>query len=222
VTLALIVPMKSPSRAKQRLDGILTEPERWRLARTMAVDVLEVVARVPGVRPFAVSDDPALRALAGRLGITAVIDRERAGQTAAVRQGFRAAAASGNEPLATIPGDVPAVTVAELVDLCQAQPDIDVLLAPDRDGIGTNGLRLRSPDAIALHFGDDSLRQHREEAVRAGLTFEVLPLERLACDLDRPEDLVAFLRLAPPTATLALLQELQVQDRLGAGDRPRG
>lgn len=219
MTATLVVPIKAPSRAKRRLDGILTDVERWRLARAMAADVLEVVAGLRDLRRLAVSDDPDLIALAGRFGIEAVVDQARAGQSAAVQLGFRAA--RGDSPLATIPGDVPAVTAEEIRALCEEQPEVDVLLAPDRDRLGTNGLRVRSADALALHFGDDSLRLHREEAERSGLRFGLLPLPRLACDLDRPEDLAAFLRLAPATASLALLEELQVSERLWARDRPR-
>ena len=221
MTAALVIPIKAPSRAKRRLDGILTDLERWRLARAMAGDVLAVAAELSGLRRLAVCDDPELVALAGRFGVEAVVDRAQAGQSAAVRLGFRAAAADGHAPLATIPGDVPAVSVEELRALLEAQPEADVLLAPDREGVGTNGLRVRSADALALHFGDDSLRLHRVEAARTGQSFALLALPRLACDLDRPEDLAAFLRLKPATATLALLEELRVAERLLARDRPR-
>ncbi|HYM49917.1 MAG TPA: 2-phospho-L-lactate guanylyltransferase [Candidatus Limnocylindrales bacterium] len=220
MTAAIVVPIKAPWRAKQRLGDILTEAERRRLAHAMAADVLAVVSALQGVARYAVSDDPELQALARRAGLEVVIDREGAGQSAAVRQGFQAAAQAGAATLVTIPGDVPAVTGEDLRRLLEAHPEVDVLIAPDRDGVGTNGLRLRSPHAIPLHFGDDSLRQHREEAARAGLRFAVLPLERLACDLDRPEDLAAYLRLRPRTATLALLEALAIEERLAARDRP--
>jgi 2-phospho-L-lactate guanylyltransferase len=222
VTAALVVPIKAPSRAKRRLDGVLTDLERWRLARTMASDVLQVVAGQRDLLRLAVCDDPELVALAGRFGVEVVLDQSPSGQSAAVRLGFLAAAERGRTLLGTIPGDVPGVSAGEIEALYQTHPEADVLLAPDRDGVGTNGLRLRSANAIPLHFGEDSLRLHREEALRAGLKVEVVSLPRLACDLDRPEDLAAFLRLKPVTATIALLEELQVQERLSARDRPRG
>ena len=222
MTAALIVPIKAPSRAKRRLEGVLSDVERWRLARTMASDVLEVVAGQRDIANLADCDDPELTALAGRFGIETVVDETPAGQSAAVRLGFLAAAKHGWSPVATIPADVPAVSAQEIRTLCQDYPEVDVLLAPDRDGIGTNGLRVASADALALHFGEDSLRLHREEATRAGWRVQVISLPRLACDLDRPEDLAAFLRLKPATATLALLEELQVAERLAARDRPRG
>jgi 2-phospho-L-lactate guanylyltransferase len=222
VRTALVVPIKAPSRAKRRLDGVLNDVERWRLARAMASDVLEVVAGLRDLARLAVCDDPELMALAGRFGIETVIDEAAAGQSAAVRLGFQAAARQGHSPLVTIPGDVPAVSVEEIRALCEGHPQAEVLLAPDRDGVGTNGLRVPAADALPLQFGEDSLRLHREEAERAGLRVEVVLLPRLSCDLDRPADLAAFLRLRPDTATLALLEELQVADRLFTRDRPRG
>jgi 2-phospho-L-lactate guanylyltransferase len=220
MTPALVVPIKAPSRAKRRLDGVLSDVERWRLARTMAADVLEVVSGLRDLVRLAVCDDPELIALAGRFGVETVLDQAPAGQSAAVRLGFSAAAERGRAPLATIPGDVPGIRADDVRALFETHPEAEVLLAPDRDGVGTNGLRVASADALALHFGEDSLRLHRAEAERAGLRFEVISLPRLACDLDRPADLAAFLRLRPVTATLALLEELQVADRLAARDRP--
>ena len=44
----------------------------------------------------------------------------------------------------------------------------------------------------------------------------------LACDLDRPEDVVAFMKLGRETATLQLLRELQVLDRVSEIASRRG
>jgi 2-phospho-L-lactate/phosphoenolpyruvate guanylyltransferase len=222
VTAALIVPLKTPARAKQRLNGVLSEAERLRLARAMAEDVLGIVGEVREIARFAVSDDSDLLELARRFGIDAIADRESAGQSAAVRQGFIAASERGHRTVATIPGDVPAVRSDDLRQLLEARPAVDVLLVTDREGVGTNGLRLLSPDAIALHFGDDSRRLHEAEAERAGRSFALLEIQRLACDIDRPDDLAAFLRLAVPSATLTLLQGLQLSERLAQADHRRG
>jgi len=153
--LAIVVPIKSFGAAKHRLDGLLEHQERVRLARAMAEDVLETVAATPGYGHFAVSDDAEALALARRYGLEPITDRLVAGQSAAVRQGFDAAWASGFSAAATVPGDVPAVTVEDLQTLCTYRPEVEVVLAPDRDGVGTNGLRLVLPHAIALRFGED-------------------------------------------------------------------
>jgi 2-phospho-L-lactate guanylyltransferase (CobY/MobA/RfbA family) len=45
------------------------------------------------------------------------------------------------------------------------------------------------PDAISLHFGQDSLEAFRREAEAKGVNFAVHHSEALALDLDEPEDL---------------------------------
>jgi 2-phospho-L-lactate guanylyltransferase len=204
VNLGIVVPIKAFGAAKHRLDGLLERAERVQLARAMAEDVLEMVARVEGVRHFAVSEDPEALALATRYGIEPIEDRAVQGQSAAVRQGFDAA----------WDGDVPGVSLDDLQTLCTYRPEVEVVLVPDRDGLGTNGLRLIPPHAIALRFGEDSLRLHQDEAARSGRSMVVLPLPSLAVDLDRPEDVAAYLRWAPATRALQVLGDLKIGDRL--------
>jgi 2-phospho-L-lactate guanylyltransferase len=214
VNLAIVVPIKAFNAAKHRLDGLLERGERVQLARAMAEDVLEMVARVPGVGHYAVSEDPEALALAGRYGVETINDRAVQGQSAAVRQGFDVAWDRGFSAAVTIPGDVPGVSLDDLQALCTYRPEVEVVLVPDRDGLGTNGLRLILPHAIALRFGEDSLRLHQDEAERAGRSMVVLPLSSLAIDLDRPEDVAAYLRWAPATRALQVLGDLKIGDRL--------
>lgn len=54
---------------------------------------------------------------------------------------------------------------------------------------GTNALYLRPPDAIGLHFGDDSLAKFRREAESRGVRFVLHESGAMALDLDEPSDL---------------------------------
>ena len=220
--LAIVVPIKSYERAKQRLNGLLTEHERIRLATVMTQDVLATVTQLPEYGLFIISDDDQVLELGRQLGMEAVEDRARQGQSGAVRQGFDAAWARGFAAATTIPGDVPGVTPDELRELCESRPEVEVLLAPDREHQGTNGLRLVPPHAIALRFGEDSYRLHEAEAARAHRSFAVKELAGLACDLDRPEDVVAYMALGRETATLRLLRDLRVLDRVSESASARG
>ena len=221
MSAAIVVPIKAPNGAKHRLEAVLDQSERTALAWAMAEDVLRTVRQVPAACHLAVSDDDGILRLARELGAEAVRDDEQQGQSAAARQGFEAAWERGCSTALTIPGDVPAVTIAEIQRLLTYHPEVEVLLAPDREGVGTNGLRLTPPDAIPMRFGEDSFSLHRMEAERMRRSFEVLTLDRLSIDLDRPDDLRAFLEMAPAGKTLALLQRLGVPERLAVGV-PRG
>ncbi len=214
--LAVVVPVKSHARAKHRLEAVLNDDERARLASAMAHDVLRAVGRLHEYGRFAVSEDPAILELARQCGVEGLRDGLMQGQSAAVRQGFAAVWERGYSAALTIPGDVPAVTAEELRAVCEFRPELEVLIVPDRDRRGTNGLRLTPPHAIPLRFGEDSMSLHRSEAQRAGRSVAVLEVPGLACDLDRPEDLSAFLGLAPASATHHLLQELRIPDRVAS------
>ena len=220
MTLAIVVPVKSPRRAKHRLELVLSEPEREQLAGVMAREVFAAVSTLTTYGRFVISDDPDILEEARRFGLEPLIDRVGQGQSAAVRQGFAAAWERGFTAALTIPGDVPAVTPRELSDLCTYRPEIEVVLAPDRERLGTNGLRLVPPHAITLRFGEDSFSLHQAEARRANRSLAVRDVEGLQYDLDRPEDVIAFMQLSRDTATRRLLQELGVADRALASTPP--
>ena len=220
--LAIVVPVKSPSRAKYRLEAVLSEPDRARLALTMARDVFGAVSNLQGYGRFVISDDPAMLEEGRRFGLEPLTDRVSQGQSAAVQQGFVAAWERGYTAALTIPGDVPAVTTEELDVLGRYRPEIEVLLTPDREHTGTNGLRLVPPHAITLRFGEDSFNLHLAEARRANRSVEVKEVEGLRYDLDRPDDIVAFMQLDRQTATRELLTELEVAERVLAATPPRG
>ena len=83
--LAIVVPIKSPRRAKQRLEAVLTEPDRERLAATMARDVFQVVAGLWDYGRFVISDDPEVLEEGRHFGLDPLIDRVSQGQSAAVQ-----------------------------------------------------------------------------------------------------------------------------------------
>jgi 2-phospho-L-lactate guanylyltransferase len=221
VKLAIVIPVKSPSRAKYRLEAVLSDAERSRLALTAARDVFCAVSKLEGYGLFVISDDRAMLDEGRRFGLEPLTDQVSQGQSAAVQQGFAAAWERGYTAALTIPGDVPAVTTEELDALCRFRPEIEVLLAPDREHTGTNGLRLVPPHAITLRFGEDSFNLHLAEARRANRSVEVKEVEGLRYDLDRPDDIVAFMQLNRQTATRELLTELAVLERVLAATPPR-
>src|SRR5256884_1144426 len=205
MTLAIVVPVKSPRRAKHRLETVLSEPERERLAGVMAREVFAAVSGLTAYGRFVISDDPDILEVGSSFGLEPLLDRVGQGQSAAVRQGFAAAWEQGFTAALTIPGDVPAVTPQELTDLCTYRPEIEVVLAPDRERLGTDGLRLVAPHAITLRFGEDSFSLHQAEARRANRSFAVRNVEGLRYDLDRPHDRGALMQLARGTAAPRLL-----------------
>jgi 2-phospho-L-lactate guanylyltransferase len=66
------------------------------------------------------------------------------------------------------------------------------VIVPDRHGIGTNGLLLAPPDAIAPSFGPGSCERHRAIARAAGLDCRIAHPASLLLDVDTGADLAAL------------------------------
>jgi 2-phospho-L-lactate guanylyltransferase (CobY/MobA/RfbA family) len=93
--------------------------------------------------------------------------------------------------------DLPLVTADAVRELLQAAARHEspvALAAPAVGRGGTNALYLRPPDAIGLHFGDDSLAKFGSEAKTKGVAFVLNQSDAMALDVDEPEDLARLRR----------------------------
>ena len=224
-SLWAVVPVKSFASAKIRLAAVLSADERGALARAMFEDVLDVLARslsIAGV--LVVSDDPQAAAIASLAGASVLRDPPEGGLNASVRAAARALAAGRQGGMLVVPADLPQITPAdiELISLGHRRSPAVTLVAASRDG-GTNALACSPPEVMPALFGDDSFRCHREAALALGLTPRVLSLPRFERDIDRPDDLLDFLRKASPTRTYACLKASAAVHRIAqARRRTRG
>ena len=184
------MPVKDLVEAKQRLVPALTPEQRRALAAAMLEDVLGALAAARLDAVWVVTRDAAVTAIARRFGATAVTEAENRGHTAAVAAAQARARAEGVSLFATIPGDVPCVTAAEvdaLLDAVTGAPA--VAFAASRSGAGTNGVAMTPADAMPLRFGEPSFDDHLAAARARGLTPRALTLPGLELDIDGPEDL---------------------------------
>jgi 2-phospho-L-lactate guanylyltransferase len=204
-----VVPVKEFDRAKERLSGILAPALRRELARAMLEDVLEALAGVAGLGGLAVVTlDPAAGRLASRYGARLIKTSAGEGHTAAVAAAARLLAAEGKFGLATLPGDIPLATAAEIASLIEAHDRAPAFtIAPSHDEQGSNAVLLSPPDAVPLKFGENSYSPHLRAAARRGIAARVLRLPGIALDIDGPSDLARFLEIESRTRARALLAE---------------
>ena len=211
----LAVPVKDLVNAKQRLVPLLAAEERRALAAAMLEDVLAALAssRIDAV--WVVTRDEAVSAIARRFGARLITEAENLGHTAAVAAAQARALAEGVRLFATIPGDVPCVTATEVDTLVTAVDESPAIaFAPSRSGLGTNGVALAPPDALALRFGEPSFENHLSVSRARGLTPRVVDLPRLALDVDDPNDLVALLADGSATRSGRLVATWNIAARL--------
>ncbi len=211
--IAILIPVKSITRAKERLSQVLDHTARQRLSLTMLEDVLAAAMAAAGTLVDAVyvaTSDVEVMAIARTYGAVILEETEQRSESHSVDAASRTCAERGVDAVLTIPADIPAVRTEDIVAVLSAAIGSDraVVLVPSRDGRGTNAIWRRPPLAIPSRFGFDSFRSHRSEAEGRGLAWMALEIPRLAVDIDEPEDLETFLELPGESKTCTFLEGL--------------
>lgn len=206
------VPVKSLSRAKTRLSPALTGLERGALTLAMLEDVLDAAVELAGWETWVISPDEAVLEVAARRGVRGVPE-DKPPLSSAVRQAEAEAQEAGADALAILLADTPLVTPEALTGALHTLGP--VVLAPDRDEVGTNLLVRRPPSVIRARFGSESCRKHLETAALAGVPAAVVESPELAFDLDAPGDILTLLRTRRPGRTREVCLEMDLGARIG-------
>lgn len=211
----ILIPVKKLSSAKQRLASILDQPSRTELAHAMLHDVTGAIAEWPN-RPACalVTDDRFALELAESYDFEIIIDRENAGETAAIEMATRLCVAHGIESTLVIPGDIPLIQFSELEQIFAQAPSEGSVLVPAADGRGTNAVLRRPTDLFPLRFGNDSFKPHLAAAQATGKPCVVLQFPGIALDVDNPIDLKDLLASPGETRSQRLLRQWVSEGKL--------
>lgn len=200
------VPVKDLASAKQRLAAALSPARRAALARAMLRDVLRALTAAGLDAVWVVTADADAAALARAAGAEPVREAGPHGHTAAVALAQARALALGARTFITVPGDAPCLTADEVQALAAAAREGPAAaFAPSRSGLGTNGVALNPPGAVALRFGEPSFADHLAAARAAGIEPRVLTLPGLGLDIDDAADLARLAREGRHTESGRLL-----------------
>lgn len=189
---AVLIPIKSFDLAKGRLSAAVEPERRAQLAREMAATVIAAARTLP---VWVVCGDATVADFAIEHGAD-VIWRPPQGLNRAVHEGTRRLAAFGVDRAIVAHADLPLAT--DLTHLATAEADDDadadtaVLLVPDRRNDGTNVLSIPLGTGFEFHYGPGSAAAHRAEAERCGLSWRDVADDRLAWDVDVPDDLAVL------------------------------
>jgi 2-phospho-L-lactate guanylyltransferase len=190
-----VVLIKDFDAAKQRLSPAMGAKSRRALSRRNARLALD--AAHAGDRVLVVAGAEEVAELAATWGAEVLLEPREEGQNVAARRGINRALELGAEAILLLSSDLPLVTqdaVTALLEVAARVKGPVVLAAPAIGRGGTNALYLRPPDAIGLHFGDDSFAKFRDDAKARGVPFLVHESDEMALDLDEPSDLARLSR----------------------------
>jgi 2-phospho-L-lactate guanylyltransferase len=188
VTVWIVLAVKDSRKAKGRLAAALTPAGRQELALDLCRRTLDTVARAAARHVVVVTPDPVAAEMAQGYGFPVVEDTTRS-QAAAVWQGAAWVAGQGAVAVATLATDLPLLAEDDVWLLQRQAAGGQVVLAPDRLGVGTNALAVTPPLALPFCFGRDSFRRHLRHARRRRLAVRVVRTPGLAIDLDDRQDL---------------------------------
>jgi 2-phospho-L-lactate guanylyltransferase len=214
-----VVPVKLLAQTKQRLSALLSPAERQAFACAMLMDVLAALTRSSLDGVVVITADARAAAIARDAGVAVLPDRENAGIAAAASQAAREFAASRRASMLVLPADIPLITPDDVTRVIEAHggtPAITLVAA--RDG-GTNAIASSPPDAVPFCFGDASFRAHCDAARMRGIEPRVIELERVAFDIDRPQDLLDFAAQPSATSSYAWLAKTDVLQRVRSSAR---
>jgi 2-phospho-L-lactate guanylyltransferase len=198
MNVTALIPVKGFRNAKQRLGPLLNGTQREALAEAMLRDVLRAVVSARGLAgTYVVTGDDQVAAIAGSFKAAVIREPAESGETDAVNFARAALQRAGCEAVLILPGDMPLVRSTDVETLLALIPGDArqpfTLLVPSHDRMGTNALLLAPPEIIKLRFGYDSFNFHMSEVSARGLPLRVTENERIALDIDEPQDLERFL-----------------------------
>jgi 2-phospho-L-lactate guanylyltransferase len=184
-----LIPVKSLMTAKSRLASSFTQQQRERLVLDMLHHVLCVLLDCELFEKVSVvSSDKLVLEKAYLWGAQALVeeyhDHNLALHAAALR-----GISEGVHTLLTISADLPLLTTQEIRCFYEQSLQHDVVLAPSRDGTGTNAIMVHPPLAVPYVFGLGSLQRYIEAAKQKHLSYSKFHSIGLALDIDTIDDL---------------------------------
>jgi len=187
--IAAIIPVKTFSRAKSRLD--LPEKAKSSLCQMMLEELLGTLSLSPPVeQAIVVTGDPTAAEIAGRFGAVVIPDEEEAGVNEAVSLADDYVKRSGVGATIVLPQDIPFTKTQDIDFLLRVQiPPSFVTIVPSRRFDGTNALVRMPPDIMGTSYDQDSYRSHTDAAKKRTPNSSVLFVRRMMMDIDDMDDL---------------------------------
>jgi 2-phospho-L-lactate guanylyltransferase len=186
----LLIPVKTLSNAKQRLDAALDQSHRSQLAEAMLRDVMLAASGVRSRVDIAlVTGDRRAKELAAEFGFLVIEDPRNESETAAIAMATVWAEAHGYDTTIVIPGDIPLARAEELGQVLDAAPEEGAVFVSAYDRRGSNCILRRPASIIPLRFGNDSFVPHCEAMRQTGKPLIILEMAGIGLDIDNPHEL---------------------------------
>lgn len=208
-----VIPVKTLLKSKIRLSMVLNPQERQTLTLAMLEDVLKAVKCSMVCQTVVISSDRTVKELANNFGVSCLKERKHE-LNQAVKQATEWCIQNNANSVLILPADIPLIIpedINRIVKLCPK--GTSVVISPSQNG-GTNALLQKPPDLIPTHFGPNSFRKHKTEALHKGILAKVYRSKRVATDIDSPKDIEKLLKIKAQTVSHKFLEQIGANTRL--------
>ena len=206
----VLLPLKRPDGAKQRLAGFLNFEQRERLFWAMLEDVAIAIeeATLPDKIVTVTSSEQVLKYARGR-GWEVLLESEQRSESASVDDASLELCRQGVNSVLRIPGDVPLLCASDVDEILDhSEFSQSCILVPSRNGKGTNAILRTPPNVFPSRFGENSLELHRMEAESRDVSVKIPENDRLALDVDTPSDIELLLSTSGGSNARDVLKEI--------------
>ena len=196
MSLWAIIPVKPLTNAKSRLSAVLTAEQRYELTRAMFRHVISVVAASQHITGLIViSRDTKALAIAREMGAKTIQEGADSDLNPALLRATAVAKSWRADAVLILPADLPFVHADDLRAMIRLSRERSIVIASDSQADGTNALLVRPPGMIAYEYGAGSFQKHIASVGRAGGVAMPFYSDRLALDIDLPQDLERYHRI---------------------------
>ena len=192
MNISILIPVKSPKKAKSRLNGFLSARERYNLAWSLFRHVLNTCIRTTRKKQISVlSNDPEILTEASMRGVLSVMEKSNTGLNGALKIAIQ----DRTNGVLILPTDLPLLRPEDINAIIKNSASNKMIISPDKQRHGTNALLLQPSDLVPLNFGNNSFQIHCELAKKVGVNPYVLERKNLAFDLDTFEDFLYLTKI---------------------------
>jgi 2-phospho-L-lactate guanylyltransferase len=184
-----LIPVKALSEVKSRMASHLTPRQRENLVLDMLHHVLSVLHESNVLEHISVvSPDERVLAHAHEWGACALREKVH-GHNEALNAAAQQEQGTHTIALLTIAADLPLLRPEDIRSMVELSTRYPVVLAPSREGTGTNAILVRPPLALPYLFGPGSLQRYQQTAWQLHLSSTLYHSIGLALDIDTIDDL---------------------------------
>ena len=187
--IAVIIPVKTFSNAKTRLD--LSPQKIELLCKIMLEEILQITSISPRIeKTIVVTKERHAIEIAEKFNATVIKDEKEESVNSAVALADKYLLENNFDASIVLPQDIPYIKTQDIdFMLNYIAPPNFAIIVPSRRFDGTNALVRMPIDLMKTHYDEDSYKIHMNTAKNHTLNVAMVFVKRIMWDVDNKEDL---------------------------------